>query len=165
MARDRIAIDQNRQPAQVAHDRRGRRERHGRNQNSLAGLESQRLDSQMQSRRTGVDRDGMRGADRRGKLLLEPADARARRQPARAQSGHDFLDLRFANIGAEKRYLHRIRRHWFTKIANIATKSPGPPWPPRWLSAWRPTIGGRGGLLARAYRPDMGCRPSGAKPG
>ena len=61
----------------------------------IAGTNAQGANRKMQSRRTGIQRDGMFAANRRRKGVLESLDARASGQPAGLQSGDDLLNFGF----------------------------------------------------------------------
>ena len=51
-------------------------------------------------------------SDRGGELFLEPPDPGPGRQPSRAQSGDDLVDLAVGDVGTEKGNLHFVTSAW-----------------------------------------------------
>ena len=90
---ERVAIDQNGNPAFVADHFGGRGKGHRRDQDAIARAQTERVHGQVQRSGAGVHRDGMGRRHRRGKLLLEPLDSRAGRQPSGAQGVNDLVDF------------------------------------------------------------------------
>ena len=100
--RVRLAVDQHRTRAQIMNHFSGRRERHRRNQDFVAGFDADRVQRQMKRRSARVKRNGMRRADIRCEILFELFGLESRRQPAGAQRLDHRLDLVLADVGEMK---------------------------------------------------------------
>ncbi len=101
--RDRIAVHEQGNRAEVTNDLRRGGERHRGNEHRLPRFEAEGLQRQVQRGGAGIDGDRGPRPDRRRELFLEAAHPGTGRQPAGPEDFGRFLDFFFGDLRPKER--------------------------------------------------------------